>query len=182
MVWLKSSASSGSLGEVVEARLAAQCRDDRIPGSDRIHQQCPALALFLRPVEPCRRSHRHRCVGTQRVGKGIQLIAAVAAMTEDAPADQCPQQPAQRVGVRIHPDRQLVDRQRPVREGIGDTELRCHSDRLRRPAGNDHLHHRCRRGYQPLMEPIQVVASPLDDAGQLGGWHLGGRRHRLTLH
>jgi hypothetical protein len=26
------------------------------------------------------------------------------------------------------------------------------------------------------------MANPLDNAGQLGGWHLGVRRHRLILH
>jgi hypothetical protein len=30
------------------------------------------------------------------------------------------------------------------------------------------------------MEPIQVVANPLDKAGQLGGWHLRRRRHPYT--
>ena len=37
----------GLPGEVVEALLAAQRRDDRSPGSDRIHHQGPAFALFL---------------------------------------------------------------------------------------------------------------------------------------
>ena len=170
----------GLPGEVVEAFLAAQCGHDRAPGSDRVHHQGPTFALFPRPVELCRPSHRDRCVRTQGGGKGIQLIASVAAMTEDALADQGPQQPAQRVRVGAYPGGQLLDRQRSVSQGIGDTELGRHGDRLRRPGGNDHLHHRCRRGCQPLMEPIQVVANPLDNAGQLGGWHRAGRPGRST--
>ena len=55
MVWLNSSQAQ-VLGEVFEALLAAQRRDDPIPGSDRIHQQGPAFALLLRSVEPRRRT------------------------------------------------------------------------------------------------------------------------------
>ena len=127
------------------------------------------LTFLSRPDQPRRAGDRCRCVATQCVRTGIQLIAAVAALTEYAPADQRPQQPTQRIWVRIYPARQLIYRQRPVRKGISDAEFSSDRDRLRHPGSHHQLDHDGRRRSQPLVEPIQVVTNTLDHADELGG-------------
>src|SRR5437763_1433659 len=78
----------GNVGEIFEALLAVQYRDDGLSAPDRVHQQSPPFALLTRSVELRRPSHRRLLSRTQCSGKGIQLVAAIASMTKDAPPDQ----------------------------------------------------------------------------------------------
>jgi hypothetical protein len=108
-----------------------------------------------------------------------QVVAAVAALTEDAPADQCTQQPAQRVWVRADRARQFTDPERLFGQGIGDAQLGGDGDGLRQPRASNELHHHGRRRSRRLMKPQEVMTGPLDHADQWDRWNLGRDGHAL---
>src|SRR6478672_3626938 len=91
-------AEFGLARDIFEALLAAELRNHRLTGPDRLDQVAPVFTVLCRADKPCKGRHRIRRVPTEGLRQRCQAVAAVAALTEDASADQCPQQTAQRSG------------------------------------------------------------------------------------
>jgi hypothetical protein len=101
-------------------------------------------------------------------------------LAEDATTDQCPHQPAERIGIRAHPDCQIVQAQRSVLKSVGDAELGGRVNRLGYPRPQKQIRYCDRRGRQSLMKSIHVVAHMLDKSDQSCGRNFGSGRHGVA--
>ena len=153
---------------------------------ERALMAAPSSPGWVPPVRPsCRlrapdqqrlRGRGDWRVDTQGVGERGQVVAAIFVLAEDAAGDQCPHQPAQRIGIRGDAARQVVEGQRSVPERIGDAEFVARVNCLRHPCPQKEVCHDDRRRRQPLMESVQMVAHMLDESDQSCGRNLRGGR------
>jgi hypothetical protein len=97
-------------GQVVEGRFAAQFGDDGPASANRIGEVAPMLAVLggTQPAGPP--DHRYLRVSTQGVRQRGEVVAAVAALPENAPADQRPEQPTEGLRVGLDRGRQVFGR------------------------------------------------------------------------
>ena len=159
----------------------AQCRYARLARPYRTRQHAPVFPVQPRAVEPCRPRERRRCARAQGVRQRIEVVAAVTVLSEHATGDQRAQQPGERLRVRVDLACQVVNRERSVRQCIGQPEIGGRGDRLRHPAREDHLEHRRLGRRQPLVQPEKVVTCGLDSTGEPGRRPFGSDCHGRML-
>ena len=135
----------------------------RIPGTTERRVRMAVVTLLQcsrcwgAPDVSSHASQRDIAIAAQRVRERVEVIAPVAQLTEHAAADQGPQQAADGVGIRIDRVGQLVDRQRAVRQRIGDAEIGRSGNRLRDPS--------IRRSFpssRPVAEPYSGATDRRD--------------------
>ena len=159
----------GFLGQIVPSAHAPELGWHGLPGRDGVEQLAPVLTMLRRTDEAGHARNRDRRVRTQGVGKGIQRVAAVAPLDENAFTDQCPQQPRECVRVGADGTGQFVDGLRTSCQSIGDLQVGRDGNALSDPCAEQSVQHRrCGRS-AALMQAAEDVAGAFHDADDFWG-------------
>jgi hypothetical protein len=172
MASLKISANSGSSARYSKRGLPCNTGDDGPAGPNGVRKVAPMLVVLRRTQEASQRGHRHVGVAAQGVRQRGEVVAAVAALMENASRDQGPQQSTKSVCVGADGARQPVRRQRPLGESVRNAEVRRRGDRLCCPGVGDHFQYRDRSWDRAPVQSAEVMPGASYRAHDSGGRNL----------